>query len=127
MAIAVTMAGLGAVLLLELNGAGSPVLAVALLIVGSNAIIAILLPYAAESFALRVRGRATGWIAACTKAGGLIAQGLSIAALTPSMGVAAAAILLPAGLALILVLLFGRETRGQDLRLVDSVAGGAIA
>ena len=126
-AIAVTMAGLAAVLLLELRGAGSPILAVALLIVGSNAIIAILLPYAAESFALRVRGRATGWIAACTKTGGLIAQGLSIAALTPSMGVAAAAILCPAGLALILVLLFGRETRGQDLRALDRTLGGATA
>ena len=62
---------------LELAGDGSPVLPVALLIVGSNGIIAILLPYAAESFPLRVRGRATGWVAACTKAGGVFAQALS--------------------------------------------------
>jgi hypothetical protein len=52
-----------------LFGGGSPVLPVALLIVGINGIIAILLPYTAESFPLRVRGRATGWVAACTKGG----------------------------------------------------------
>ena len=68
--IAVTIAGLLLVLKLELVG-GSPVLPVALLIVGSNGVLAILLPYCAESFPLRVRGRATGWVAACTKAGGV--------------------------------------------------------
>ena len=70
--------GLAGVLHLELAGAGSPVLPVALLIVGTNGIIAIVLPYTAESFPLRVRGRATGWVAACTKAGGLFAQALTI-------------------------------------------------
>ena len=89
--IGVTLFGLAGVLRLELAGGGSPVLPVALLIVGSNGIIAILLPYTAESFPLRVRGRATGWVAACTKAGGVAAQALSITALVPAMGVAAGA------------------------------------
>jgi putative MFS transporter len=117
--IGVTLAGLAGVLRLELAGTGSPVLPVALLIVGSNGILAILLPYTAESFPLRVRGRATGWVAACTKAGGLLAQGLSIAALIPSMGLAATIIMAPALLALGLVAWFGRETRGGDLRDLD--------
>ena len=43
-------------------------LPVALLIIGTNALIAMLLPYAAESFPLRIRGRTTGTVAACTKA-----------------------------------------------------------
>ena len=62
------------VLRLETSGMGSPVLPIALLIVGSNGIIAILLPYAGESVPLGVLGRATGWNAACTKAGRLLAQ-----------------------------------------------------
>lgn len=116
--IAVTMVGLLGVLRLELGG-GSPVWPVALLIVGSNGVIAILLPYAAESFPLRVRGRATGWVAACTKGGGLAAQVLGIAALVPPMAVTAVAILLPSALALALIAWFGRETRGVDLRAME--------
>ncbi|MEO5493975.1 MAG: MFS transporter [Sphingomonas sp.] len=122
--IGVTLLGLAGVLRLEFAGSGSPVLPVALLIVGSNGIIAILLPYAAESFPLRVRGRATGWVAACTKAGGVAAQALSITALVPAMGIVAALILVPTALALALCAWFGRETRGRDLRLLDEGVAG---
>lgn len=118
--IAITIAGLGLVLRLELAGRGSPVLPVSLLIVGSNGLLAILLPYAAECFPLRVRARATGWVAACTKAGGVGAQGLAIAALVPGMGAATVAVMLPTTLALGLIALFGRETRGTDLRHLDA-------
>jgi len=117
-AIGVTTVGLVGVMLLELAPAGSlsPVWPIALLIVGVNAIIAMLLPYAAESYPLAVRGRATGWIAACTKGGGLIAQLLSLLALVPGLFMAALAILVPVGLSLALVWRFGVETRGRDLR-----------
>jgi len=121
--VAVTILGLGLVLRLELAGHGSPVLPVALLIVGSNGILAILLPYAAESFPLHVRGRATGWVAACTKAGGVGAQALAITALVPGMGMAAALIIVPTALALVLIAWFGRETRGSDLRDLDLESG----
>lgn len=122
--IGVTLLGLIGVLRLELAGVGSPVLPVALLIVGSNGIIAILLPYTAESFPLRVRGRATGWVAACTKGGGVAAQALSITALVPAMGVTAGLIIVPTALALALCAWFGRETRGRDLRLLDDAVAG---
>ncbi|WP_066805255.1 MFS transporter [Sphingomonas asaccharolytica] len=122
--IGVTLLGLVGVLRLELAGVGSPVLPVALLIVGSNGIIAILLPYTAESFPLRVRGRATGWVAACTKGGGVAAQALSITALVPAMGVTAGLIVVPTALALGLCAWFGRETRGRDLRLLDDALAG---
>jgi putative MFS transporter len=117
--IAVTLAGLLLVLRLELAGSGSPVLPVALLIVGTNGIIAIVLPYAAESFPLRVRGRATGWVAACTKAGGLIAQGLTISGVALSMGTSALLVMVPTALSFVLVAWFGLETRGRDLRALD--------
>lgn len=111
--------GLLGVLRLELFGGGDPVLPFALLIIGINGIIAIVLPYTAESFPLRVRGRATGWVAACTKGGGVIAQGLSITKLVPPIGIVAGAVIVPVLAALILVAWFGRETRGGDLRLLD--------
>lgn len=122
--VAITFVGLAGILRLDLAGAGSPVLPVALLIVGSNGIIAILLPYTAESFPLRVRGRATGWVAACTKGGGVAAQALSITALIPAMGVAAALIMVPTAMALGMCAWFGRETKGKDLRLLDDAPGG---
>lgn len=117
--IAVTLAGLAGVLWLEFTGQGSPVLPVALLIVGTNGLIAMLLPYAAESFPLRIRGRTTGTVAACTKAGGMIAQFLAILALVPPLDVVSLIIIVPTILALILVAMFGKETRGRDLRDLD--------
>ena len=116
--IALTMVGLFGILWLAWIG-GSPVLPVALLILGINGVIATLLPYAAESFPLRVRGRATGWVAACSKGGGLAAQLLGVLALEPELADAALLMLAPMTIALVLVMKFGRETRGRDLRSLD--------
>jgi putative MFS transporter len=117
--IAITIVGLLGVLQLEFTGSGSPVIPVALLIVGTNALIAMLLPYAAESFPLRIRGRTTGTVAACTKAGGMFAQLLAIMALVPALALVSLIIIVPTIAALFLVALFGKETRGRDLRDLD--------
>ncbi len=117
--LAVTLAGLAGVLRLEWTESGSPVLPVALLIVGTNGLIAMLLPYTAESFPLRIRGRTTGIVAACTKAGGMVAQLLAMFALVPSLGIVSLVIIVPTIAALILVGMFGKETRGRDLRDLD--------
>src|SRR3546814_13828057 len=53
--IAVTLLGLAGVLWLALADGANPVLPVALLIVGSNGLIAMILPYAAETFPRRIR------------------------------------------------------------------------
>jgi putative MFS transporter len=87
--------------------------------------ISILLPYATENYPVRVRGRATGWVAGWSKIGGLIAQGLSALALVPALGTAAAVIAIPAGLSLALIWIFGRETQGRDLRELEPAAAGA--
>ncbi len=117
--LAVTLIGLGGVLWLEFVGNGSPVLPVALLIIGTNALIAMILPYAAESFPLRIRGRTTGTVAACTKAGGMFAQLLAILSLVPPLEIVSLIIIVPTVAALILVAWFGKETRGRDLRDLD--------
>lgn len=97
-----------------------PIGPLALLIVGSCGVIAIILPYTAENYPLRIRGRATGWIAGCSKLGGLLAQGLSVVGLAPGLGLAAALVGAPAIISLALIARFGRETRGRDLRDLEN-------
>ena len=120
--IGITACGLVAILL---RGIGTipvlsnPIVSLVLLIIGSTGVISMLLPYAAENYPVKVRGRATGWVAGCSKLGGLIAQTLSISALVPAFGIAAATIAAPAILAFLLIVKFGRETKGRDLRELE--------
>jgi len=117
--LAITLAGLAGVLWLEVGTGVSPVLPVALLIIGTNALIAMLLPYTAESFPLRIRGRTTGTVAACTKAGGMVAQLVAIVTLVPPLSAVSIGIMVPTVAALALVGWLGKETRGRDLRDLD--------
>src|SRR5205807_2112594 len=85
-------------LTLQRLGAGEmshPLIPVALIILGSSGVISMLLPYAAENYPLRIRGRATGWVAACSKLGGLAAQALSVVAGVPPLAAAVAAVAVP--------------------------------
>lgn len=118
----VTLLGLLWIVRLESHFGGNPVWPVGLLIIGSNGVIAILLPYASESYPVRVRGRATGWVAMFTKGGGVLAQSLSITALVPSLGVTALAIMTPVTISLALFVRYGTETRGFDLRRLEGSA-----
>jgi putative MFS transporter len=79
----------------------------------------MLLPYTAESFPLRIRGRTTGTVAACSKAGGMIAQFFAISALVPALDVVSVIIFVPTVAALALLWWFGKESRGRDLRDLD--------
>ncbi len=119
--IVVMTLGLAGLLLrgMGIDWLANPVLPLVLLIVGSCGVIAILLPYTAESYPLRVRGRATGWVAGCSKSGGLIAQGLSVIGIVPPLGAAALLIAVPTGVALVLITMFGHESRGRDLRELE--------
>jgi putative MFS transporter len=98
----------------------NPVVSVSLLIVGTSAVISILMPYATESFPVRQRGRATGWVAGCSKVGGVIAQIFAALALVPAFGLAAGAIAVPTIASLLLIAIFGHETRGRDLRELET-------
>ncbi|MDE2182764.1 MAG: MFS transporter [Alphaproteobacteria bacterium] len=120
--IACTVAGLAGVML---RGLGifpllaDPVVPLALLIIGSTGVISMILPYTAENYPVKVRGRATGWIAGCSKIGGLMAQGLGALALVPAIGIAAILIAIPAALSLVLITRYGHETKGRDLRTLE--------
>ena len=123
LAIGITTLGLLATLLRNnraLPFLSNPLVSVSLLIVGTSAVISILMPYAAESFPVRQRGRATGWVAGCSKVGGVIAQGFAALALVPAFGLAAGAIAVPTVASLLLIAVFGHETRGRDLRELEA-------
>lgn len=124
-AISITTLGLMATLVRNSEAVPfltSPLVPVSLLIVGTSAVISILMPYAAESFPVRKRGRATGWVAGCSKVGGVIAQGFAVFALVPAFGVVAGAIAIPTVASLLLIAVFGHETRGRDLREMETKA-----
>ncbi len=93
---------------------------VALLIIGSNAAIAVLLPYTAENYPLGVRGRATGLVAGSSKVGGVAVQTLALAGAVPTFGLAAVVLIAPMTAAGLLVGYAGRETRGKSLRELES-------
>jgi MFS transporter, putative metabolite:H+ symporter len=99
----------------------NPLLSVSLLIVGTSVVISTLMPYAAESFPIRLRGRATGWVAGCSKIGGVMAQGMAALALVPAFALTAGGIAVPAVASLLLVAIFGHETRGRDLRELEAI------
>ena len=110
-------------LTLQQLGAGEmshPLIPVALIILGSSGVISMLLPYAAENYPLHIRGRATGWVAACSKLGGLAAQALSVVAGVPPLAAAVTAIAVPAVGSTILIALYGRESRGRSLGELDA-------
>jgi putative MFS transporter len=123
---AMTLGLFGVLGLALAKGPLNPVLPVGLLLIGSNGLLAILLPYATENYPLRVRGRATGWIAGCSKGGGLVAQVLGVAGAIPGLGVAALALAVPSIVTMGLVARFGSETLGHDLRELEAPLAGGV-
>lgn len=120
--IVLTLAGLGGALLPAPVLAWPPLLVgvIATLIVGTNGMIAVLLPYTAENYPLGVRGRATGLVAASSKFGGVAVQGFALVGLIPTLGGAALALLVPMGASAVMVAWAGRETRGRSLRELEA-------
>jgi putative MFS transporter len=117
----VMVLGLAGLSLPELGSGGpsGPVLPLALVILGSCGVISMLLPYAAENYPLLIRGRATGWVAACSKFGGLGAQALSLIGGVPPLTTVVLFIAAPAVVSSVLIALFGRESRGRSLGELD--------
>ncbi|MGP8033065.1 MAG: MFS transporter [Steroidobacteraceae bacterium] len=117
----VMVAGLAGLALQQLapQGSSGPLLPLALVILGSSGMISMLLPYAAENYPLLIRGRATGWVAACSKLGGLGAQTLSVVGGVPPLTAVVLFIAAPALASSVLIALLGRESRGRSLGELD--------
>lgn len=115
--MAVTVAGLvGTALPSEiLADRTSLIVVMAVLLVGTNGMIVVLMPYVAESYATAVRGRATGLVAGSSKLGGVAIQVFAMGGLVPGLAIASWILIVPMLLAIILVGLLGHETRGAAL------------
>lgn len=120
--IVLTLGGLAGALLPGPILAWPPLMiaVIALLIVGTNGMIAVLLPYTAENYPLGVRGRATGLIAGSSKFGGVAVQVFALVGLIPTLGGAALALLVPMAASGGLIAWAGRETRGRSLRELEA-------
>lgn len=93
---------------------------VAMLVAGTNGLIAVLLPYTAENYPLGLRGRATGLVAGSSKFGGVAVQVGALLGLVPTLAGFAAVIAAPMTVAAGLVAWFGRESRGRSLRDLEN-------
>lgn len=119
--ILLTLAGLIGLLLPSSTFAWQPVTiaVIAILIVGTNGTIAALLPYSAENYPVRIRGRATGLIAGSSKLGGVAVQSFALLGLLPTLGQAALALAIPTAISAGLIAWAGRETKGRSLGVLD--------
>ncbi len=84
-----------------------------------NVMIAVLLPYTAETYAVGVRGRATGLVAGSSKFGGVAVQAFALLGFIPTLAGAGAALLSPTLLAGALIGWAGKETSGRSLPEVE--------
>lgn len=91
------------------------VVLISLLMVGANGVIAVLLPYTAESYPVRIRGRGTGFVAGSSKAGGIVVQVIAMAAMIPPLGIATVVLALPMMASAVLVASYCMESRGRRL------------
>lgn len=115
--IIITLAGLIGALLPSKLLAFEPLLIgiIAMLIVGTNGTIAVLLPYTAENYPLSIRGRATGLVAGSSKFGGVAVQVAALAGFIPTLVGAALALAVPTAVSAAMLAWAGHETRGRSL------------
>ncbi|HEX8413644.1 MAG TPA: MFS transporter [Sphingomicrobium sp.] len=120
--ILLTLAGLIGALLPPQLLSWEPLLVsvIAMLIVGTNGTIAVLLPYTAENYPLGTRGRATGLVAGSSKFGGVSVQVAALAGFIPTLVGAAIALIIPTAISAALIGWAGRETRGRSLRELEA-------
>jgi len=102
--------------------------ALVVLLIAMWATVSALAPYAAEVFPTAIRGAGSGVVAGATKLGGVIALGIAVMAWAPP-GVAGAALIaaVPAGVAALLLVFFGIETRGRRLEEITKTENEAAA
>ena len=93
------------------------------LLISMWATVSALAPYAAEVYPTEIRSVGSGVVAGATKLGGVIALGLSVAAIAPP-GLTGAALLagVPAGLAALMLAFKGVETRGRRLEEITAAS-----
>lgn len=100
---------------LSVRSALMTTLATAALLVSVSGVIAMLIPYAAEIYPLRLRGTGSGVIAASSKFGGIVGAGLGVAGFFDHFALSAVLLALPMAVSAIMLARSGVETRGHRL------------
>lgn len=92
---------------------------------GVSAIVAIIGAYSSEIYPTRIRATGSGFAAGASKAGGVLILGIVVYATIPSMGVTALIGAIPLGLAVLLFLRVGVETRQRRLEELEVAVSSA--
>jgi MFS transporter, putative metabolite:H+ symporter len=120
-----TAAALGAFAVLGDEAGRHPALLrglIALLLVGTSSMLAMLTPYSSEVYPTRIRARGTGLAGMCARAGGLLGVGVVVAGVAPpSLRGAALLGAVPVALAVLAVARYGIETRRRALEEITAV------
>ena len=95
-------------------------IAIAALLVSVSGVIAMLIPYAAEIYPLRLRGTGSGVIAASSKFGGILGAGLGVIGFFDHFALSAALLALPMAVSAVMLGRSGVETRGQGLEEIQT-------
>jgi putative MFS transporter len=96
-------------------------LATAALLISASGVIAMLIPYAAEIYPVRVRGSGSGIVAASSKAGGILGAALGMTGIFDSLAGSALLIAIPLAALAALLAMRGVETRGRRLEEMHRV------
>lgn len=91
------------------------IISTVLLLISSSAVIAMLIPYAAEIYPVQHRGVGVGIIAASSKFGGIIGALLGVAGLFEQIAYSAIIIAIPLSLCALILVNNGIDTRGRRL------------
>ena len=125
------LAGTSAVLLafaalahFDVRSTYATTVATAALLVGISGVIAMLIPYAAEIYPLKLRGTGSGVVAASSKAGGILGAGVGVLGFFDHFVLSAVAIALPMAVAAAMLWRSGVETRGIGLEDIQATMTG---
>ena len=121
--IMLTAAALLAFFLLGLIGVRSEtamIAATVLLLVSSSGVIAMLIPYAAEIYPVRLRATGSGIVAASSKAGGILGAACGVFGVFGNLGLSAMLIAIPMVLSAAMLIRSGIDTRGRRLEEIQA-------
>jgi putative MFS transporter len=104
---------------MQLRSQAITIAAVAALLISTSGVIAMLIPYAAEIYPVRLRGTGAGIIAASSKAGGILGAALGVAGFFEHFELSALLIAATMVVAAIMLLRAGIETRGRRLEEIE--------
>ncbi|MFC0679838.1 MFS transporter [Lysobacter korlensis] len=102
-------------------------LTTAALLVSVSGVIAMLIPYAAEIYPLRMRGTGSGVVAASSKFGGILGAGLGVFGFFDHFAASAVLIAVPMAVAAVMLWRSGVETRGFGLEEIQATIGHSRA